>query len=245
VGIPIEVMPCIVEPRRVPPAERRALGLPSDRCVLLYHFDANSTIARKNPLAVIEAFHRAFPRRGADRPLLVLKTQNLSSLEVAEALLEEQMATIGGVLINGEFTGEQMSQLLVSCDIYVSLHRAEGFGLGMAEAMYYGKPVIATAFSGNMDFCTSENAALVGYTVTEVGATELSLNPGAETVYQTGSLWAEPDIDQAARWMRELFENDSLRTRLGEAGAATIRRQFNSATAGHKMATRLFELGRL
>jgi glycosyltransferase involved in cell wall biosynthesis len=245
VGIPIEVMPCVVEPRRVPPADRSALGLPSDRCVLLYHFDANSTIARKNPLAVIEAFHRAFPRQQADRPLLVLKTQNLGALEAAKAVIEEQMASIGGLLIDGEFTGEQMSQLLMSCDMYVSLHRAEGFGLGMAEAMYYGKPVIATAFSGNMEFCSSKNSALVGYEVTEVDATELSLNPGAETVYQAGALWAEPDIDQAARWMRALFEDDSMRTRLGVAAAATIRRQFNAATAGRRMATRLFELGRL
>jgi glycosyltransferase involved in cell wall biosynthesis len=245
VGIPIEVMPCVVEPRSVPPASRSALGLPSDRCVLLYHFDANSTIARKNPLAVIEAFHRAFPRQQADRPLLVLKTQNLGKLDAAKAVIEEHMATVGGVLLDGEFTGEQMSQLLSSCDMYVSLHRAEGFGLGMAEAMYYGKPVIATAFSGNMEFCSSTNSALVGYEVTEVDATELSLNPGAESVYQEGSLWAEPDVDQAARWMRVLFEDEAMRTRLGAAGAATIRRQFNAAIAGEKMATRLFELGRL
>jgi glycosyltransferase involved in cell wall biosynthesis len=155
------------------------------------------------------------------------------------------MATVGGLLLDGEFTGEQMSQLLSSCDMYVSLHRAEGFGLGMAEAMYYGKPVIATAFSGNMEFCSANNSALVGYEVTEVDATELSLNPGAETVYQEGSLWAEPDIDQAARWMRALFEDEAMRTRLGAAAAATIRRQFNAAIAGEKMAKRLFELGRL
>jgi len=245
VAAPIEVMPCIVEPRRMSPANRGALGLPTDRCILLFHFDANSTIARKNPLALIDAFHRAFPRRGADRPLLVLKTQNLRSLEVAESILREQIATVEGLLLDGEFTGDQMSQLLASCDIYVSLHRAEGFGLGMAEAMYYGKPVIATAFSGNMEFCTAENTALVGYDVTEVGSTELSLNPGAETVYQAGSLWAEPDVDQAARWMQVLVEDASMRARLGAAGAATIRRQFNASVAGHRMAQRLFEIGRL
>jgi hypothetical protein len=82
VAAPIKVMPCIVEPRRVPSADRGALGLPSNRCILLFHFDANSTMARKNPLALIDAFHRAFPRRDANGPLLVLKTQNLSSLKV-------------------------------------------------------------------------------------------------------------------------------------------------------------------
>ncbi len=154
------------------------------------------------------------------------------------------MATIGGLLIDGEFTGEQMSQLLVSCDMYVSFHRAEGFGLGMAEAMYYGKPVIATAFSGNMEFCSRKLCAC--WLRRDRGCRQRAqLESRRRDCLPGGVALGGADIDQAARWMRVLFEDDAMRTRLGGAAAATIRRQFNAATAGDKMATRLFELGRL
>jgi glycosyltransferase involved in cell wall biosynthesis len=243
VGVPIQVMPCIVEPRDAPEMHRSEFGLGEDRCIFLFHFDANSTFARKNPLGVIEAFHRAFPLRSDAGPLLVMKTQNLAKLPRARALLTEHMKSVGGVLIDGELSNEEMSALLVACDVYVSLHRAEGFGLGMAEAMYYSKPVIATAFSGNMEFCTLRNSALVDYSVAQVDPIELTLNPGAELVYEPGALWAEPDIDQAARWMRHLYAEPELRRRLGSSGAETIRTRFNSEAAGRRMADRIRELG--
>ena len=244
VAVPIQVMPSIVEPSEAPELSRKDLGLPERRCIFFFHFDANSTFARKNPLGLIEAFHRAFPSRDADGPLLVIKTQNLSGLPLARSALEHQMESIGALLIDGELSSDEMTALMCSCDVYASLHRAEGFGLGMAEAMYFNKPVIATAFSGNMEFCTPRNSALVAYTLCQVDPTELSLNPGAELVYEPGALWAEPDLDQAARWMRTLAADSGMRTRLGAAGASTIRAQFNSAVAGDRMSARIVELAK-
>lgn len=244
VGVPIEVMPCIVEPGAASGLSRAALGLPADRFIFFFHFDANSTFARKNPFAVIRAFHAAFPRRSGNGPLLVIKTQNLSGLASARIMLEEAMESVGGLLIDGEVSAEEMLGLLGACDAYVSLHRAEGFGLGMAEAMYYGKPVIATGFSGNLEFCTAANSALVSYAVSQPDPIELSLNPGAEAVYGHGSVWVDPDVEQASHWMRVLYEDAETRSRLGALGARTIREGFNVRTAGRQMAARLREIGR-
>ena len=132
-----------------------------------------------------------------------------------------------------------MSSLIACCDVYVSLHRSEGFGLGIAEAMLAGRPAVATAYSGNLDFMTYQNSCLVGYRLTDVTTAEIHFNPGMEIVYEPDQLWADADVAQAARWMRTLYENPGLRERLGAAGSATIRTRYNSAVAGAAAAARL------
>ena len=120
-----------------------------------------------------------------------------------------------------------MNALLGSIDVYASLHRAEGFGLGIAEAMSLGKPVIVTAYSGNMDYTTRTNSCLVGYHLRPIEESDLGMSPHAKVVYEPGLIWAEPNISQAARWMRYLYDHPEERTRIGAAGAATVRNQFN------------------
>ena len=93
---------------------------------------------------------------------------------------------------------EAVAALTAVCDVYVSLHRAEGFGLGMAEAMYFGKPVIATAYSGNMDFMTLANSCPVGYRMARIDLGDLRFNRLTEAVYRPGEWWADPDLDEAA-----------------------------------------------
>jgi glycosyltransferase involved in cell wall biosynthesis len=132
-----------------------------------------------------------------------------------------------------------MNALLSSIDVYVSLHRAEGFGLGIAEAMSLGKPAIATAYSGNLDFTDSTNSCLVGYQLRPIETADHHLFPEAAGVYVPGIPWAEPSVDQAARWMRFLYENPDWRRRIGRAGAATIRNRYNREAVQRVLVQRL------
>jgi glycosyltransferase involved in cell wall biosynthesis len=126
--------------------------------------------------------------------------------------------------------------------VYVSLHRAEGFGLGLAEAMYFGKPVIGTAYSGNMGFMTVANSCPIGYRMVRVDPGELRFNRQTEKVYRPGELWADADLGEAARRMRQLYESEALRRRLGSAAAETIRRMCGSQVLGERMRL-LLEIG--
>ena len=137
-----------------------------------------------------------------------------------------------------------MNALLASIDVYTSLHRAEGFGLGIAEAMSLGKPVIATAYSGNMDYTTRTNSCLVGYQLRPIEESDLDMSPHGKVVYEPGLVWAEPNIGQAARWMRYLYDHPEERARIGAAGAATVRNQFNPGAVANVVANRLVEIRR-
>jgi glycosyltransferase involved in cell wall biosynthesis len=232
---PVRVVPCVVEPERDERLGREHFGLSSSRRCFFFNFDANSTLARKNPFAVIEAFRRAFPPSRRGDVQLVMKTLNLDRYPEAAAALREAMEEVGGLIIEQDLTAEAMAALTFACDVYVSLHRAEGFGLGIAEAMYFGKPAIATAYSGNLSFMSFTNSCLVGYTMTEVNAGELRYNPGAERVYEPGQRWAEPDLDEAASWMRFCHEEESAAARLAAAGARTIRERCSASAVGSYM----------
>jgi len=241
---PIHVMPCVVNTPPSAGATRRDFDLSEGACIFLFHFDARSTFARKNPWAVIRAFRRAFTPKQRSGPVrLVLKTINLSRTPAAASeRLAHEMQEAGGTLLDMELSGKDMASLITCSDVYVSLHRSEGFGLGIAEAMLAGRPAIATAYSGNMDFMNQQNSCLVGYRLCPVGHAETYNNPGMEFVYEPGQLWAEPNIDQAARWMRLLYENPEQRKRIGSAGSATISTHYSPAAAGAAAVARLAQI---
>jgi hypothetical protein len=121
-----------------------------------------------------------------------------------------------------------------SCDCYVSLHRAEGFGLTLAEAMSLGRPVIATGYSGNLDFMTDRNSYLVAHEMAPVGPGSAPYPPEAE--------WAEPDIEHAARLMREVFENQDAARQRGRLAAAEIAITHSLEASGRSMVRRLESL---
>ena len=232
---PVRVVPCVVEPVRDERLGREDFGLsPSRRCYF-FNFDANSTLARKTPFGVIEAFRRASPPRRRGDVQLVMKTMNLERHPEAAATLRAAMADVGGVIIEDDLTAAAMGSLTAACDVYVSLHRGEGFGLGLAEAMYFAKPAIGTAYSGNLAFMSAANSCLVGYSMTEVTVGELRYNPGAERVYEPGQRWADPDLDEAASWMRFCHEEEAAAARLAGAGARTIRERCSAEAVGARM----------
>ncbi|HEY5514767.1 MAG TPA: glycosyltransferase [Pengzhenrongella sp.] len=221
-------------PQRGPaPALTRAdLGLP-DAPVFLFSFDFLSTAERKNPLGLLDAFRRAFAP--GDGPVLVLKSINADQCPgPAEQLRLAAAGQSDVLLIEGYLDAEARDALVALSDCYVSLHRSEGLGLTMAEAMAWGKPVIATGYSGNLQFMTDENSFLVPWTPTQIPT-------GAEP-YPAGGVWAEPDLDAAAAFMRLVVDHPDVAAARGARAAADIAGLHSAAVAGQTVAARLTEL---
>ena len=200
----------VLEPRPAPGGVD--LGLP-ERFTFLFLFDFYSTLQRKNPLGLIEAFTRAF--RPGEGPQLLLKSFNGDFKPDRLAALERAAAAHPDVhVVDRWLSVEDRDALVAGCDCYASLHRAEGFGLTLAEAMVRGKPVIATGFSGNTDFMTDDNSFLVDYSLTRVG--EEGEN------YPADGVWAEPDPDHAAEQMRRVWEDRAEAERRAARGRELI-----------------------
>jgi len=230
VDLPVQVMPHAIDFPPPPTDGRTRFGLPESRCLFLFAYDLNSYQERKNPLAVIEAYRRAFP--GEQGVALVIKTQNPARNAAAYQQLQAALDGLQQVtLITETLTRADVYWLEQACDVFVSLHRAEGFGLAVAECMFLGKPVISTDWSATAEFLNESNGAPVRYHLTKL---EKSHGP-----YQAGQTWAEPDIDHAAEWMRRLLHDPALAARLGQAARATIQTRFAPAAVGALYRSRL------
>ena len=242
--MPITVIPSVVPQRPGIQGDRAKFGLPDDGLVVLFNFSASSSDARKNPWAVIEAFQQAFrpSERGTDAHL-VIKAVDLHRFPELSAQLAQSVASVNGTLIGRDLTRADMDCLLATCDVYVSLHRSEGFGLGMAEAMAMGKPVIATGYGGNIDFMPPGSAAVVGYDIRPINDRDHRFGAEFGDWYRPGQLWAEPDVEQAARWLRRLAESESLRRTMGARGAQAVKEVCSPEAVGAAMVKRLNEIG--
>ncbi len=193
--VPVELMPMLVDVSATGGRVRADFGLPSSRFLFIFSFYCGSSLRRKNPWGVIEAFQRAFPLAdGADVGLVVKVMRGNPKQAAYRRLLQRARADARITLMEDTLPREVLLDLYRACDAYVSLHRCEGFGRGIAEAMLLGKPVIATAYSGNLDFCTQDTALLVPAALRKV-------LPGDYPEAQ-GMDWAEPDVEAAAEAMR-------------------------------------------
>ena len=232
-------MPCpvhhILPGVEVGPVEqvtRASLNIPEDHFVFLFMFDLHSQLHRKNPGAVFRAFQSAF--RENDKATLLIKT---TGGDIHSADLDLVRKTIRGpnvILLDKLMTRAQAYGLIGMADCFVSLHRSEGFGLGLAEAMLMGKPVIATGYSGNMDFMNRENSLLVDYEMVEINEDR--------PIYTRGNFWAEPSIKQAAAYMRQVFENADAAAARAERVQPEIQRLLSLEAAGERMRKRLEQI---
>lgn len=228
---PVVHVPVAVDFRIRGTYSRAGFGLPGQAFLFLFSYDFHSFSQRKNPQAVIAAFQQAFPPQ-AGGVGLVIKTVYGEQHPAAFARLQEIARDDPRItIINRVLPRDEMYGLIDACDCYASLHRAEGFGLGLAEAMLLGKPVIGTAYSGNLDFMNADNSCLVDYKMVPV--------PPDAYPHWEGQEWAEPDIGHAAHWMRTLHEDAALRAALAARAQAWMRREHSFARVGQTMTERL------
>jgi glycosyltransferase involved in cell wall biosynthesis len=183
---------------------RAEFGLDSDRFYFLFMFDSNSRVHRKNPIACLRAFQKAFPDLD-EKVGVVVKSMNLKPDSSDSIELLNQAGSDPRIKIFSEiFDRQRTIDLMRACDAFLSLHRSEGFGRGLAEAMLLERPAIGTGFSGNLEFMNEENSYLVSYKTIPVGEDEY--------FYPQGQVWANPDVEDAAIKMRECFANLIKRT---------------------------------
>jgi len=219
-------------PRVVGGVSKSDLGLP-DRFMFLFTFDFMSVMKRKNPIGLVQAFKKAFP--GGDGPILVLKSINGDTRPEGSAALRAAIGVAENIIWMDKYLDAGHSAALMNqCDCYVSLHRSEGLGLTIAEAMLLGKPVIATGYSGNMDFMSNATAYPVPWTRVKVGE-------GAEA-YDPEATWAEPDLEEAARLMRQVYDNPDQARERALLGKADLESRFTPAETGRGMRLRLEEI---
>jgi len=207
------------------PADRdrilRRYGVDPDCLVFFFNFDFTSSIRRKNPQAVLKAFETAF--HGSDRAHLVIKSTSHSWFQ--DKARDFQSMLSGHPLhrritwIPETLSHDDHYELLGAIDCYVSLHRGEGMGLGMLEAMSMGKPVIASAYGGNMEFTKPNNSLLVDCALQSCDDDYI--------VYRRVTRWAEPDIGQAAQYMRALYQDRDKGRMLGNRARQDIQHQFD------------------
>ncbi|WP_177168976.1 glycosyltransferase family 4 protein [Allochromatium warmingii] len=194
-------------------ANRQAFGLPTEAILFGFAFDPNSILERKNVAGLVQAFQDAF--RDNDRCYLVLKVNGQSRGTYEYEMIRARVDSDRILVMEMTMSHEKTFDFIKSLDVYVSLHRAEGFGLTCAEAMALGLPVIASQYSGNLDFMTEQNSLLVP---TQVIETDRPYGP-----YPAGTRWGDPDLAAASHLMRTLLDVEKRRF-IGEEAARSIRK---------------------
>lgn len=232
-SVPVVRVPTVVQLKRGQKHSRSDLGLPERKFLFLAMFDTKSVLERKNPLGVLQAFKKAF---GNDDESvgLILKFNNPDYEQPVMRELREEIRGQNVTVIDRLLSRDELTSLIDACDCFVSLHRSEGFGLGPAEAMSLGKPAIITNWSGNTDYMTADNCIAIDYELVKLGR---DYGP-----YKAHQHWAEPDLEQAAQWMKRIVAKPELARTIGLRGQETINTHFSPAAVGKIIEARLQEI---
>lgn len=232
---PVFRVPHPVPERASPYMDRKSFGLPEGALVFLSAFDFNSFAARKNPLGSITAFREAFPRGREGNEVLVVKCHGQGAGKQArDEMVSRLRAEPDIIVIDETLSPEEMLGLQSQSDVFLSLHRSEGFGLNIAEMMLLGKPVVATNFSGNVDFLDDTCGMPIGFSMVPVRE--------GEYPFGKGQWWSEPDIASAATAIKRLAADRDLRKSLGDRGRARMLERFSYQVVGRKMAERIDQI---
>lgn len=238
--VPVRLMHMAVAPLSYSKRTRFDFSLPESATLFFFAFDLNSSVTRKNPEACVAAFLNAFPAQqneefGPEKLGLVIKVHPPKTPSRAwDALKELQQNDPRIHLIEATLSKEDLLALYRMCDCFVSLHRAEGFGRCIAEAMLLSKPVIVTGYSGNLTFTTKENAFLVDYSVKKLTESDYP--------FGTNQIWAEPDIIDAARQMRKIIRFPKLANQIGQYAHSHINKFHSPELIGQRYAEALREI---
>jgi glycosyltransferase involved in cell wall biosynthesis len=235
---PITIIPPCVATQELDYPRPAEFGIKSGRFYFLFSFDFYSFPHRKNPLGVLNAFRMAFPDLNENVGLIIKSTGS----EAHQADVWKEMQAIVGTdprirIIHGTMSRQGMLGLIRACDCYVSLHRAEGFGLGMAEAMTFGRIVIGTDYSGSTDFLSAETGFPVAYDLRPVKRDEY-------VFWAEDQVWAEPHMDAAIAAFRLAFGDVDARTRKAAAGKALVDHKYSKAAVGAAAEGRIEEICR-
>jgi len=235
--VPVIHIPPVVHLNPVRHFSREDLGLPERRFLFLTMADTFSVLERKNPIGAVRAFKKAFSGKDANVGL-VIKLNNPDHLTSPswQSICDEISDCENVCLLRRVLTGDEVTSLISQSDCYVSLHRSEGFGLVPAEAMSLSKPAILTNWSGNTDYMTEDNSIGIGYELVKVGKDYGN--------YAHDQYWAEPDIEEAAYWMKRIYQEPELARSIGLRGKETICSEYSPAAIGKLILKRLEEIRR-
>lgn len=214
-------------------------GFDGSEFVFLVAFDSFSFVQRKNPVGTLKAFCEAF--EGVEGVRLVIKTQNRTKVQdpAQQTIWAEVDRLMEGddriVILDETLSYDDLLRLKKGSDCYVSLHKSEGWGFGMIEAMNLGVPVVCTGYSGNMDFCRADTAWLVGYEEVELGEDDYIF-------VRKGQKWAEPDHEDAVRQLRAVYDQPEERDRRAQAALALVKEDFSAPAIARRYEARLREI---
>nr|WP_260853947.1 glycosyltransferase family 4 protein [Paraburkholderia sp. BCC1886] len=231
---PVYHMPMAVEVPQPADPRRERFGLPADLFLFYLMFDGNSWLSRKNPLAGVRAFKEAFGERSPGVGL-VIKAMNVRDDDpVWRAVLELTSGDERIHIVSERLSRQDSTDFMACCDAYVSLHRSEGFGRVIAEAMALGQPVVVTNFSGNVDFCEPDTAFLVDGELIPLRA--------GDYLFSEGQYWCDPDVSVAANQLKRMIDDAPLRERIAQAGQARVQRDYSVEAVARAYARRLSEI---
>lgn len=214
-----------------PSFTRKDFNLPEDKFIFMTMFDYYSSIVRKNPIATIEAYEKSFGKNNPD-VLLLIKTSISKEFSDEKKKLVDRIADNKSIIIIEEILErDQLYSLMNCCNCFVSLHRSEGFGLTMAEAMYLGKPVIATAYSANTEFMNLNNSFPVKYDLIKTG----------DLYYFSTEkdIWADADVDHASEQMSLVYNDKNIAAAIAQRGQSDVKKFLSPEVMGEKIKQRL------
>lgn len=238
IGRPAHDIPLAVAPRVSRFLSRRYFDIPEAPFTVLFFFDFASYAERKNPGAVLSAFEQLVARRPEADLHCVMKVRGVPADRGARDAFQARLAALGDRVqtLEGDFTDNEIKNLIRVCDVFVSLHRSEGFGRGPAEAMAMGRPAVATGYSGNVDFMPPGTALLVDYDLAPVA-------PGAYP-HGDGQVWAEASAEHASRLIEGLYDDPREAAALAERGRRHVRETLSYAAVGARFLARLQAISR-
>ena len=217
---PVHVIPLPVSVGEVASVSLAGYGVPDSAFVFYFAFDGASFIARKNPLAVVEAFQRAFDKTVVN-VRLIIKGMNIQPSDIWGECQYRASTDSRIIIIDERLSKKTLYELVNAVDCIVSLHRAEGFGRVMAEGLLLGKPVVASRYSGCLDYLSDQTAYLVDGQLTPV-------KPG-DYSFAEGNQWFQPDLDSAAMNMQAVYSDRAERDAKAQRGKLIIENNYSEA----------------